>query len=167
MADLANRLAHLGGGFVGKLRARRERLSGHRGYLGEPGRWSVRRRSPILLGWGLCVVLNLWSVTSIILDIRGRPAPPEPRNAALVKAASRAAASGITVPDVRGMPASDARAQLERVGLKFARAKATVGTPGQVLWTEPAIGHMVPSDTPVTIFVGVGAERFVLETSGL
>jgi hypothetical protein len=164
MANPANRVAHLCGGFFGKLRARRERLSGHRA---QPGRWSVPRRSPIILGWSFCVVLNLWSVTSIILDIRGRPAPPEPRNAALVKAASRAAASGIIVPDVRGMPASDARSQLERVGLKFARAKATVGTAGQVLWTEPAIGHMVPSDTPVTIFVGVGAERFVLETSGL
>jgi beta-lactam-binding protein with PASTA domain len=65
------------------------------------------------------------------------------------------------------MPASDARAQLERAGLKFARAEAAVGTPGQVLWTRPAIGSRVPSDTPVTIVVGVDAGRFVLGASGL
>jgi beta-lactam-binding protein with PASTA domain len=56
---------------------------------------------------------------------------------------------------------------LERAGLKFTRAEAAVGTPGQVLWTRPAIGRRVPSDTPVTIVVGVDAGRFVLETSGL
>jgi beta-lactam-binding protein with PASTA domain len=34
-----------------------------------------------------------------------------------------------------------------------------VGLPGQVLWTEPNIGRSVPPDTPVTIVVGVEAER--------
>jgi hypothetical protein len=54
---------------------------------------------------------------------------------------------------------------LERAGLKFAGAQATVGKPGQVLWTLPAIGHWVPADTRVTIVVGVEAARIVLETS--
>ena len=124
----------------------------------------MTRRSTKILMPALCVVLVLWSVTLVILDIRGRPAPSEPRNAALVKS-SRAADRGIEIPDVRGMPASDARAQLERAGLKFAGAQATVGKPGQVLWTLPAIGDWVPADTPVTIAVGVEAERIVLETS--
>jgi len=106
----------------------------------------------------LFVVLILSTATTgFILDIGERSTPPEPRNAA----------TRIDIPDVRGMPASDARAQLERAGLKFARAEAAVGTPGQVLWTRPAIGSRVPSDTPVTIVVGVDAGRFVLGASGL
>ena len=117
----------------------------------------LSRRSENTVFWGLCVVLILLTATPFILDIRERSTPPEARNAA----------TRIDIPDVRGMPASDARAQLERAGLKFARAEAAVGTPGHVLRTRPAIGRRVPSDTPVTIVVGVDAGRFVLETSGL
>ena len=118
----------------------------------------LSRRAENTVFWGLCVVLIiLLTATPFILDVRERSTPPEPRNAA----------TRIDIPDVRGMPASDARAQLERAGLKFAGAEAAVGTPGQVLWTRPAIGSRVPSDTPVTIVVGVDAGRFVLETSGL
>ena len=117
----------------------------------------LARRSENTVFFVLCVVLILLMATVFILDSREPSTPPEPRNAAI----------RIDIPDVRGMPASDARAQLERAGLKFARAEAAVGTPGQVLWTRPAIGRRVPSDTPVTIVVGVDAGRFVLETSGL
>jgi hypothetical protein len=105
------------------------------------------------------------AAAGFILDIRERSTPLEPRNAAFVT--SSGAATRIDIPDVRGMPASDARAQLERAGLKLAGAEAAVGTPGQVLWTRPAIGRRVPSDTPVTIVVGVDTGRFVLENSGL
>jgi hypothetical protein len=117
----------------------------------------LSRRSENTVFWGLCVVLILFTATPFILDIRERSTPPEPRHAA----------TRIDIPDVRGMPASNARAQLERAGLKFAGAEAAVGTPGQVLWTRPAIGGRVPSDTPVWIVVGVDAGRFVHETSGL
>jgi hypothetical protein len=117
----------------------------------------LSRRSENTVFWGLCVVLILLTATPFILDIRERSTPPESPNAA----------TRIDIPDVRGMPASDARAQLERAGLKFAGAEAAVGTPGQVLWTRPSIGRPVSSDTPVTIVVGVDAGRFVLETSGL
>ena len=121
------------------------------------------RRSENTVFFGLCVVFVLSMATAFILDSRERAAPPEPRNAAFVTSAR--AATRIDIPDVRGMPASDARAQLERAGLKFARAEAAVGTPGQVLWTRPAIGRLVPTDTPVTIVVGVDAWRY--GTSGL
>ena len=117
----------------------------------------LARRSENTVFCVLCVVLILLMATAFILDSREPSTPPEPRNAA----------TRIDIPDVRGMPASDARAQLERAGLKFARAEAAVGTPGQVLWTRPAIGSRVPSDTPVTIVVGVDAGRFVLGASGL
>ena len=125
----------------------------------------LARRSENTVFCVLCVVLiSLTAIAGFILDIRERSSPPEPRNAAFV--ASSRAATRIHIPDVRGMPASDARAQLERAGLKFAGAEAAVGTPGQVLWTRPAIGRRIPSDTPVTIVVGVDAWRF-LESSGL
>ena len=117
----------------------------------------LARRSENTVFCVLCVVLILLMATAFILDSREPSTPPEPRNAA----------TRIDIPDVRGMPASDARAQLERAGLKFARAEAAVGTPGQVLWTRPAIGRRVPPDTPVTIVVGVDAGRFVLGASGL
>jgi PASTA domain len=125
----------------------------------------MSRRSEHLQFYGLCVGFILVMATAFILDIRERLTPLEPRNAASVT--SSRAATHIDIPDVRGMPASDARGQLERAGLKFAGAEATIGTPGQVLWTRPAIGRRVASDTPVTIVVGVDARRFVLETSGL
>ena len=123
------------------------------------------RRSENTVFFGLCVVFILSVATAFILDSRERAAPPEPRKAASVT--SSRVATHIDIPDVRGMPASDARSQLEHAGLKFVGAEAAVGTPGQVLWTRPAIGRRVPADTPVTIVVGVDAGRFVLETSGL
>ena len=126
----------------------------------------LSRRSGNTVFCVLCVVLILITATTgFILDIREGSTPPEPRNAAFVT--SPRAATRIDIPDVRGMPASDARAQLERAGLKLAGAEPAVGTPGQVLWTRPAIGRRVPSDTPVTIVVGVDAGRFVVETIGL
>jgi PASTA domain-containing protein len=110
----------------------------------------------------VCVLLVAWSVTLVILDIRGRPVAQELGNAASVTSTR-----GIRIPDVVGMPASDARARLERAGLKFAKALATVGPPGQVVWTRPAIGHAVRQDTPITIFVGVSEQRYDHDGSGL
>jgi hypothetical protein len=71
------------------------------------------------------------------------------------------AAPGMDVPDVRGMSALQARAVLERSGLRFEWAIAAEGTPGRVLGTLPSIGRSVSSGTPVTLIVGVGAERLV------
>jgi hypothetical protein len=192
MADLTDRRADRWGDIIDRLRARRGRV-GERfsvgwyrftdpvglrwsrltdsnlaprarlsGYRTERDRVGVPRRSPIMLVASLFVVLLSWSVTMAVV-VRGRTVPPSPRAAASVEP-SRASARGIDVPDVRDMPASDARTQLERAGLKFAGARAAVGTPGQVLRTQPTIGRPVPPDTPVTIVVGVEAERIILET---
>ena len=95
-------------------------------------------------------------VTMAVL-IRARMGPPAPPSAASVK--TSVAVGSIAVPDVRGSSASDARAELERVGLKFAEPRAALGIPGQVLWTDPNIGRSVPPDTPVTVVIGVEDER--------
>lgn len=50
---------------------------------------------------------------------------------------------------------------LERSGLRFEWAIAAEGTPGRVLVTLPSIGRSVSSGTPVTLIVGVRAERLV------
>jgi hypothetical protein len=123
------------------------------------------RRSDDRLFYGCCVVVILLLATAFLLDIREHSTPPEGRDAALVT--SSRAATHIDIPDVSGMSASDARAQLERAGLKFGGAEAAIGEPGQVLWTRPAIGHRVSSDTSVTIVVGVDAGRYYYEASGL
>ena len=67
----------------------------------------------------------------------------------------------IDVPDVRGMSAREAGSLLERAGLRFERAIAAEGTPGRVLGTLPSNGRLVSSGTPVTLIVGVEAERLV------
>ncbi len=130
-----------------RYRAWRQSLSGH----------LAERRRSVALTASLCVVIISCSVTMVVL-IHGRTAPPASPNVA-----SRAGANGVAIPDVRGMSASDARAQLERAGLKLAGARAAIGTPGQVLWTQPTIGRSVRADTPVTIVVGVEAARIALE----
>jgi len=65
------------------------------------------------------------------------------------------------VPDVRGMSASEASSLLERAGLRFERAIAAEGPPGRVLGTLPSNGRLVSSGTPVTLIVGVEAERLI------
>jgi PASTA domain len=183
MSDLANRLPQRWGKVFGKLRARREKLAkgfwadwdrftgpvGDRwgrltertrvrdaslsAHWAQRGRRNVALRVWIALGASLCVVL----VVTMAVLFRPRTAPAALPNA--VSVTPSLAARGIDIPDVRGMPASDARARLERAGLKFAGARAAFGPPGQVLRTEPSIGRSVPSATPVTIVVGAEAKR--------
>lgn len=67
----------------------------------------------------------------------------------------------VDVPDVRGMSAREAQSLLERAGLRFERAIAAEGPPGRVLGTLPSIDRSVSSGTPVTLIVGVEAERLI------
>lgn len=134
-----------------KLRPRLERLFSQGA---ERGRWRLAWRSSLVLGASLGVVL----MVRVVVLVPDRTHPPAPPTAASTKP-SFAAARGIDIPDVRGMAASDARAQLEGAGLKFAGARAALGAPGHVLRTQPSIGRSVPPDTPVMIVIGVEAER--------
>jgi PASTA domain len=133
-----------------RFRARRERVHANRA---QRSRRSMTSRSSIIVGAGLCFVVM---VTMAVL-IRARIGPPAPPSAASVK--TSVASGNIAVPDVRGLSASDARAELERVGLKFAEPRAALGIPGQVLWTDPNIGRSVPPGTSVTVVIGVEDER--------
>jgi hypothetical protein len=139
-------------GLTYRYRARRERLSRSRA---ERSRQSVAPRSPAMVGASLCVVVMI--AVAVVMIRAARMAPPAPPMTASIKPSL--GVRGIHVPDVRGMQASEARAELEHAGLKFAQPRAALGAPGQVLWTEPDIGRSVPPGTPVTIVIGVEAER--------
>ena len=135
----------------GKLRSRRE---GGGGYRAERIGQNMGRRSLTIVGTSLGVVVM---VTMAVVLLRDRTAPPEPPTAP--SAERSGPVDGVNVPDVRGIPASDARAELEHAGLEFAEPRPALGTPGLVLWTEPQIGRSVRPGTPVTIVIGVEAER--------
>jgi beta-lactam-binding protein with PASTA domain len=102
----------------------------------------------------ILVLLMLTVAVTILPHIRA----PDPTKARSI-APRLDAPLGVDVPDVRGMSVAEARAVLERAGLKFERATAAVGIPGQVLGTLPNIGRSVASGTQVTLIVGVQAQR--------
>jgi hypothetical protein len=100
------------------------------------------------------------AVTFAILQGAGGPDRTRvvPRDADVVDMVPR-------VPDVRGMSALDARALLERVGLRIERSSPIAGTPGEVVATVPAIGGHVPRGTSITLLVGAEADRIHPSTS--
>ena len=115
-------------------------------------RRGVGRRSWVIVGTSLGVVVMVTMAVVLLRDAAAPPVPP-------TSAEPSGAVGSVDVPDVRGMPASDARAELEGAGLQFAEPRAALGTPGLVLWTEPNIGRSVPPGTRVRIVIGVEAER--------
>jgi len=66
---------------------------------------------------------------------------------------------GISVPDVRGDTASDARRALIDAGLTLEGVEAAVGAPGRVIDISPAVGRLVEPETPVILIIGVEADR--------
>ncbi len=141
------------GSFTDRFRSRRRAGGGHRA---ERTGQRVGRRTWVVVGTSLGVVVVVMAVV-LLRDPVAPPVPPtsaEPRGAV-----GSVAVDSVDVPDVRGMAASDARAELEGAGLEFAEPRAALGTPGLVLWTEPNIGRSVPPGTRVRIVIGVEAER--------
>ena len=135
--------------FTDRFRSRRE---GGRVYRPERTGQRVGRRSWVIAGTILSVVVMATMAVVLLPDAVAPPVPP-------TSAEPSGAVAGVDVPDVRGMAASDARAELESAGLEFAEPRAALGTPGLVLWTEPNIGRSVPPGTRVRIVIGVEAER--------
>jgi len=135
--------------FTDRFRSRRQDGGGYRAERIGRG---VGRRSWMIVSTSLGVVVM---VTMAVVLLRDAVAPPVPPTSS----EPSGAVGSVDVPDVRGMPASDARAELEGAGLEFAEPRAALGTPGLVLWTEPNIGRSVPPGTRVRIVIGVEAER--------
>jgi beta-lactam-binding protein with PASTA domain len=113
-------------------------------------------RAPTLAAASLLTVL----AAAVGIGLGALGGTPDP-NAVSSPAPTIEVAPRTEVPDVRGMSAPQARALLERLGLRFARATAAEGTPGRVLGTLPSVGRSVASGTAVTLIVGVEAERLV------
>jgi hypothetical protein len=59
-----------------------------------------------------------------------------------------------TVPALRGMPLEDAKAALERSGLRYrAISRPSDAEPGTVIDSDPPEGQVVPPDTRITLIV--------------
>ena len=127
---------------------------------GRARRWAGRHGSApraTLVAASLFVVLTVAVGVGIRALVATTPDPTETYPPAPIIGAAPA----LDVPDVRGMSALQARAELERSGLRFLRAIAAEGAPGRVLGTQPSTGRSVPPDTPVAVIVGVESERLV------
>jgi hypothetical protein len=73
---------------------------------------------------------------------------------------SSPAVSPVTiVPDVVGLTVSEARERLLAAHLTLAEVRPVVGKPGAVVRTSPVAGTTVPPGSPITLLVGVEAER--------
>lgn len=125
-----------------------------RGFAGpNPRRWAWR--APTLAMAILSVMVGVVAGIAIASLV----GPPDTTDVDRIPAIDPA--PGIDVPDVRGMSAREARALLERAGLRFERSMPAKGTPGRVLRTRPSIGSSVSAGTSVTVIVGVDAERLL------
>jgi hypothetical protein len=107
------------------------------------------------LGLAACVcfvlAVTVGAISGDRARVTSRGSPPAP--------AAPFEQIGITIPDVRGTSAADARVRLEQSGLDFAGVTPKVGAPGQVLATYPSVGRSVSPGTSVTVVVGVEPER--------
>lgn len=73
--------------------------------------------------------------------------------------------TGAVVPDAEGLSAFDARRRLMAAGLSLAEVVPTPGIPGEVVRSVPAAGRHVPPGTPVTLYIGVEANRYEREVT--
>jgi Protein kinase domain/PASTA domain len=67
--------------------------------------------------------------------------------------------AAVTVPDLRGLSAAEARDLLMDSGLILDRIVPVAGTPGIVVDTQPTPGEAVPPGTPVMLSIGVEPDR--------
>jgi PASTA domain-containing protein len=136
--------------FIDRIGGSRQRRADRlvRRSLDRSPRASVPAVAFFCVALAVAVAVAVWPLPSTSEPIDDRPTAP------IIDATP-----GIDVPDVRGMSVLEARAQLEHAGLRFERATAVVGTPGEVLGTLPSTGLSVPSATPVILIIGVEAER--------
>ena len=81
--------------------------------------------------------------------------PPPPR----ATPTEQQPAAAVTVPDVRGLSAAEARDRLMDAGLILDRIVPVAATPGIVVGSEPIPGEAVTPGTPVRLHVGVEPDR--------
>jgi len=82
------------------------------------------------------------------------PPSTEPSTAPTTTATTQEPTAAVTVPALRGLPLAEARAALNRTGLRYRvlYLNSTAG-PGTVIDSDPKEGQEVPPDTRVTIVV--------------
>jgi hypothetical protein len=82
------------------------------------------------------------------------PPSTEPSTAPTTTATTQEPTAALTVPALRGLPLAEARAALNRTGLRYRVLYLnSTAAPGTVIDSDPAEGQEVPPDTRVTIVV--------------
>jgi hypothetical protein len=82
------------------------------------------------------------------------PPSTEPSTIPTTTATTQEPTAAVTVPALRGLPLAEARAALDRTGLRYrVLYLASTAAPGTVIDSDPAEGQEVPPDSRVTIVV--------------
>lgn len=68
--------------------------------------------------------------------------------------------STVTVPDLQGLTAAEAKGRLTEEGLVLDGVFPVIGPPGVVRNSVPAPGESVAPGTGVVLFIGVEPDRF-------
>jgi hypothetical protein len=119
----------------------------------------THRRSPRiwLLGGAGAVALIVAGI--LVTTIPETTIPGETPPPPLTTPADQQPAAPVTVPDLRGLSAAEARDRLMDTGLVLDRIVPVAGTPGIVVGSQPSPGEAVTPGTPVRLYVGVEPDR--------
>ena len=130
-------------------RVRRPRLG-----LRPPAGSSLRANGRNWLLGGTTVLLVIVAGTLLVGRIGEEPTPTPPRSG------ERQTASTLTVPDLQGLTAVEAKGRLTEEGLVLDGVVPVIGPPGVVHDNVPAPGERVAPGTGVVLFIGVEPDRF-------
>jgi PASTA domain len=106
-----------------------------------------------LLG-GTTVLLVIVAGTLLVGRIGEEPTPAPPGSS------ERPRVSTVTVPDLQGLTASEAKDRLTEEGLVLNGVVPVIGPPGIVRNNLPAPGESVAPAAGVVLFIGVEPDRF-------
>jgi serine/threonine protein kinase len=113
-------------------------------------------------------VLTVALTATAVVVLTSGPSPRRPIQRPLAVRTMPSSATtktfGVTVPEVEGLSATEARVALERAGLLVVDAEPTPGPPGKVVDTDPAVSAIVERGSPIVLYVGASADRLRAES---
>jgi hypothetical protein len=106
---------------------------------------------------GLLIIVDAVGMIHIVW---GRTPPQDHvRTGPAAQGSGRALRDSVRVPDLRGMTALKAHAQLLDLQLKLGRVRPTRGPAGFVVRTDPVASRLVSRGTRINLFIGAPALR--------
>jgi serine/threonine protein kinase len=108
-------------------------------------------------------VLSVALTAAAVVVLTSGPSPKRPIQrplaARMMPSSPTTQTFGVTVPEVEGLSATEARVALERAGLLVVDAEPTPGPPGKVVDTDPAVSAIVERGSAIVLYVGASADR--------